>query len=68
MSAITLVALDDLLKLMKTPSRFRIGFGKNNNCYPTQIQNRFLDLHSLHCILVVKESGESNSRKDRIEM
>jgi len=68
MSAISLVPLDDLLKLMKTPSRFRICFGENNNCYPTHIQNRLLDVHWLLCIFMVKESSEANSREGRIEM
>ena len=44
MSGISLVALDDLLKLMKTPSRFRIAFGENNNCYPAQIENRWFEV------------------------
>jgi len=62
------VPFDDLLKLMKTPSRLRIGFGKNNNCYPTEIENRLLDVRWVECIGVVKESGEANSREGRIEM
>jgi len=66
MFAISLVPLNDLLKLMKTPSRLGICLGENNYCYPTQIENRFV--HWFHSIVVVKESGESNSREDRIEM
>jgi len=72
MSGISFVPFNDLLKLMKAPSRFRICFGENNNCYPTEIQNRFLDVHWhwhwLYCIVVVKESSESNRREGRIEM
>jgi len=68
MSAISLVPFDDLLKLMKTPSRFRIGFGENNNCYPTQIETRFLDVCWVHCIVVGKESSETNSTEGRMEM
>jgi len=44
MSAKSLVPLNDLLKLMKTPSRLRICFGENNYYYPTQIENRLLDV------------------------
>ena len=42
MSGISLVPLNDLMKLMKTPSRLRIGFRENNNCYPTKIENRLM--------------------------
>ena len=68
MSAISLVPFDDLLKLIKTPSRLRIGFGENNNCYTTEIENRLLEVNWVVCIGVVKESGEANSREGRIEM
>jgi len=61
---------DDLLKLMKAPSGLRVGCGENNYCYPTIIQNRFLDVfwRHWHCIIVMKESGESNRGESRIEM
>ena len=68
MSAISFVPFNDLLKLMKTPSRLRIGFGENNNCYTREIENRLLDVNWVVCIGVVKESGEANSREGRIEM
>jgi len=68
MSAISFLPFNDLLKLMKTPSRLRIGSRENNNCYPTAIETRFLDVCWLDCILVVKESGEANSREGIIEM
>jgi len=68
MSGIRFVPFNDLLKLTKTPCRLRIGFGKNNNGYPTEIETRFLDLHLLHCVLLMKESGESNRSESRIEM
>jgi len=68
MSAISSVPFDDLLKLMKTPSILRIGFSENNNCYPTEIENRLLDVKWVVCIGVVKESGEAKSGEDRIEM
>jgi len=59
------VPFDDLLKLKKTPSRLRIGFGKNNNYYPTEVENRLLDVRWLGCILVVKESSEPSSSVDK---
>ena len=68
MSAIGLVPFNDVLKLMKRPSRLRIGFGENNNCDATEIENRLLDVSWVDCILVVKESGEANSREGRIKM
>jgi len=68
MSTISFMPFNDLLKLMKTPGRLRIGFGENNYYYLTQIQNRFFDIHFLHCILVVKECGDSNRSENRIEM
>jgi len=68
MSTIGFVPFNDLLKLMKTAGRLRIGFGENNYYYLTHIQNRFFDIHILHCILVVKESGDSNRSEDRVEM
>ena len=68
MSAVSLVPFNDLLELIKTPSRLRIGFGENNNRYPTEIENRLLDVKWVVCIGVVKESGEANSREGRIEM
>ena len=43
MSAISFMPFNDLLKLMKTPSRLRIEFGENNNCYTTEIENRLLE-------------------------
>ena len=58
MSVISFVPFNDLLKLMKTPSRLGIGFGENNNCYPTQIENRLLDVHRLYCIVVVSPLAE----------
>jgi len=68
MSAVRLVPFNDLLELIKTPSRLRIGFGENNNRYPTEIENRLLDVMWVVCTGVVKESGEANSREGRIEM
>jgi len=68
MSAISLVPFNDLLKLMKTPLRLRIGCGENNNCYTRVIENRLLDVRLVVCIGVVKESGKANSREGRIEM
>jgi len=68
MSTISFVPFNDLLKLVKTPSRLRIGFGENNYCYPTQIENMFFDVHPLYCIFLVKESGETKSWEGIIEM
>ena len=68
MSAISFVPFNDLLKLIKTPSRLRIGFGENNKCDATEIENRLLDVRWVDCILVVKESGETNSREGRTKM
>jgi len=62
------VPFDDLLELMKTPLRLRIGCGENNNGYTRVIENRLLDVKWVECIGVVKESGEANSREGRIEM
>ena len=66
MSAISFVPFNDVLKLIKRSSRLRIGFGENNNCDATEIENRVLDVRWVDCIPVVKESGESNSRQGRI--
>ena len=68
MSAISFMPFNDLLKLMKTPSRLRIGCGENNNGYTRVIENRLLGVKWVVCIGVVKESGEANSREGRIEM
>jgi len=68
MSTISLVPFDNLFKLMKTPSRLRIGFGENNYCYPTKMENRLLDVHWLNCIFVVKKSCDSDDGEGRIEM
>jgi len=68
MSAISFVPLNDLLKLMKTPGRLRIGFGENNYYYLTHIQERFFELRFLNYTLMVKESGDSNRSEDKIEM
>jgi len=62
------VPFDDLLKLIKTPRRLRIGFGENNNGYTREIENRLLDVNWVECIGMVKEGGEANSREGRIEM
>jgi len=68
MSMISFMPFDDLLKLIKTPSRLRIGLGKNNNGYPTVVENRLLDVSCLHWILVVKESGKTNSWEGIMEV